>query len=197
MFSSLLRPSTFLDINLLPKDPFTDSGVGRFLNWALSVGRYIVVFTEMIVILTFLSRFTLDRQLTDLNESILKKQALLESYASLEDKARHVQEKAEFIETLNTTTNLVANLDYLIDKLPSDLVFDNLEVRQDRFIIVGRSYSQTSLSNFINELKRNSQYEEVSIDQIRSSEEDTTISFIVRTKYPIGTNTNPDVEVSN
>jgi hypothetical protein len=61
------------EINLLPKEEFEKKPLGKFLVWALSIGRYIVIFTELIVILAFLSRFKLDRDLADLNQSVREK----------------------------------------------------------------------------------------------------------------------------
>jgi hypothetical protein len=60
------RKKLDINVNLLPQDPFFETVFGRFLKWALSIGRYIVIFTELIVILSFASRFTLDRMVTDL-----------------------------------------------------------------------------------------------------------------------------------
>ena len=58
------------DINLLPREEFEQKTVGRFLIWALTVGRWIVIVTELIVITAFLSRFKLDRDLANLYEKI-------------------------------------------------------------------------------------------------------------------------------
>ena len=40
-------------INLLPKDKWEVGVIGKLLKWALNIGRYIVVFTELIVISAF------------------------------------------------------------------------------------------------------------------------------------------------
>jgi hypothetical protein len=62
-----------LEVNLLPKDPFLSTSLGKLLQWSLTVGRYLVIFTELIVVSSFAARFSLDRQVTDLNASILQK----------------------------------------------------------------------------------------------------------------------------
>ena len=66
-----------ISVNLLTQDDFSSSPIGKVFLWALSVGRYIVVITELIVILSFLSRFKLDRDLTDVNEAIEKQKAII------------------------------------------------------------------------------------------------------------------------
>ena len=113
MASKKIKRQKDLTVNLLPQDAFSKSSVGRVLNWSLSTGRYIVVFTEMIVILTFLSRFTLDRQLTDLNESILRKQAIVDSFGELESNIREIQAKTEFIRQLDSRVQAIELLTFL------------------------------------------------------------------------------------
>ena len=54
------------EIELLPKEEWEKTSFGKFIKWTLNVGRYIVIATELIVILAFVSRFKLDRDLTDL-----------------------------------------------------------------------------------------------------------------------------------
>ena len=81
------------EINLLPKERWETGVLGKLLKWALNIGRYVVVFTELVVIGAFLYRFGLDRQLTDLKEEIGQKQALVESFGDFEAKFRDLQEK--------------------------------------------------------------------------------------------------------
>ncbi|HCS79450.1 TPA: hypothetical protein DIV55_06990, partial [Patescibacteria group bacterium] len=64
-------------INLLTRKDFDASLVGRILRWSLIYGRYIIVSTEIIVLLAFIYRFSLDRQITDLNEEIEQKSAIV------------------------------------------------------------------------------------------------------------------------
>src|SRR5690554_2981690 len=90
-----------ITINLLPKDPFFETVVGKTLKWALSAGRYIVIFTELIVILSFLARFTLDRQLTDVNSDIANNETIVASYGELEENFRRAQERTTQIKQIN------------------------------------------------------------------------------------------------
>ncbi len=96
----------YTSVNLLSKDPFSESFVGKILMWALSIGRYIVVFTELVVILSFLSRFTLDRQMTDLNSKINQQLLIVESYGGLEENFRSIQDKLSFVRSQTEKTNI-------------------------------------------------------------------------------------------
>ena len=58
------------EINLLPQEQFAASTTGRVLAWVLSTFRMIVILTEMIVIIAFLSRFWLDIKSNDLTDEV-------------------------------------------------------------------------------------------------------------------------------
>ena len=91
------------DINLLPREEFEQKTVGRFLIWALTVGRWIVIVTELIVITAFLSRFKLDRDLANLYEKIRLQQNIVQSYSTFEKDFRAFQNK------LLVTNKLITN----------------------------------------------------------------------------------------
>src|SRR3989338_1332237 len=122
-------PASDKYINLLPQDPFEASFLGKFLKWALSVGRYIVIGTELVVIGSFLTRFSLDRQVTDLNESIAQKQAIIASYGDLESKLRLLQAQLKLVEELDGQTLGTGNFMQTISSFtPLDVVYSDAEI---------------------------------------------------------------------
>ena len=66
-------PAKPIEINLLGQEDLKHTPQGRILNWALTYGRDIMIGTEIVVLLAFISRFSLDRKLTDLKEEISQK----------------------------------------------------------------------------------------------------------------------------
>lgn len=166
-----------IDINLALKDPFFDSLIGKSLKWALSVGRYIVIFTELVVILSFVTRFTLDRQVTDLNASIEQKRNVILSYGDLEDNFRIAQEKIDNYSQVEQQTNIVEifpNLSYII---PQEVQLDELIINQDRVIVSGIALSQSSLNTLINNVQISPDFFNVVVDKIES-EGDKTPGFV-------------------
>src|SRR3989339_1461002 len=71
-------------INLLPRDDFEASTLGVILAWALVFGKWSVIITQLIVMGTFLWRFQLDRELTDLRRSVAKEVVVIKSYETAE-----------------------------------------------------------------------------------------------------------------
>ena len=97
-------------IEFLPQEEWQKGTLGHLLKWALTVGRFIVVFTELIVILAFLSRFKFDRDLTDLNEAVSQKKAIVEAAADFEQDFLFLQKQLETIAGLKKNRPLLGGL---------------------------------------------------------------------------------------
>lgn len=171
-------------INLLPETRFEKSGWGKFLKWALTVGRYIVIFTELIVILAFLSRFKLDRDLTDLYERIEQKQAIIESAKEFEDDFRLLQKKISVIKELEAdqldTSLLMQKLTPLV---PANVVLTNLNFKSHRLEVSAETASEVSLRTFLNNLLNSSSFGELSLGRTKKDTTKNLITFIFSAKY--------------
>ncbi len=157
-----------ITVNLVPQDPFFETTFGRFLKWALSIGRYIVIFTELIVILSFASRFTLDRMVTDLNSSINQKERVIASYADLETRFRFVQKQIEDYQQFKQEANLAEIFPILNENIPNQVVFETLLIKPDAISFTGSALSQEALNVLVNNLQLNPRFTEVSINKIES-----------------------------
>ena len=157
-----------ITVNLVPQDPFFETALGRFLKWALSIGRYIVIFTELIVILSFASRFTLDRMVTDLNSEINQKQRVISSYGDLEKKFRFIQKQIEDYQQFKQEANLVDIFPILNENIPDNVVFETLLIRPEAINFTGSALSQNSLNVLVNNLQLNPHFAEVSVNKIES-----------------------------
>lgn len=156
-------------INLVPQDPFFDSMLGKTMRWALSIGRYIVIFTEIVVIGSFATRFSLDRQVTDLNSSIHQKQAVIESYGSLESDVRQVQTKIENYQQISQQKNIVDVFPQLSEITPRDVQLTELVVKSTNVALSGTTRSQNSLNLLINNIQLSPNFHNVTVDLIESS----------------------------
>lgn len=159
-----------ININLVPEDPFFETVLGKTLRWSLSVGRYLVIFTELVVILSFVARFSLDRQLTNLNESIYQKRVLIESYADLENQVRLVQHKTDQYNQIEQQTNVVEVFPALTQIVPRGIEFSSLTIHQDSVIVAGQALSQHSLNLLINNFQLSTNFTRVSVDKIEANE---------------------------
>lgn len=160
-----------ITINLTPKDPFFNSVIGRTLKWALSAGRYIIIFTELIVILSFIARFTLDRQVTDLNSDITKNISLIESYGTLENDFRGIQDKINHIETLERENNIVEVFPQLTAVTPDGINLESLNIQPDSVTIAGNTLSQNAFNLFVTNLQLSPDFHQIQINDVSNQDE--------------------------
>jgi Tfp pilus assembly protein PilN len=177
-------PAIETKINLLPVDPFEQGFWGRFLKWGLSVGRYIVIATELVVILAFLSRFKLDRDLSDLNESIAEKQAVLAAYSTLEADYRELAGRLGLIKQLRLTgLSSPEEIGSLEQLTPADVSFGMIRMTGTELELAGRAGSETGLAAFLRALTNKGGFKTVTVGQISSGEGSSGIEFrLIATK---------------
>lgn len=161
--------SNILAINLLPQDPFLDSTLGRLLQWAMGAGRYIVIFTEIVVILSFAARFTLDRQVTDLNEDLYDQIQQLEGMAADEAAFRLAQTQLAQIKKNQSASNILEVFATLNTVVPSDVVLDSLTISQNAIAVEATAQTQSGFVTFINNLQLTPQFSQINIGKVASS----------------------------
>ncbi len=154
-------------IELLPQEEWEKTFFGKLLKWLLNVGRYIVVFTELIVITAFLSRFKLDHDLTDLYEEIEQKQVIIQSSADFESDFRFLQEQ------LSTTKNLREEqlktnqlLEEISELIPIDVSFSDLSISGDQASFTANALSEAGLATFIKNLRQSPRFSDLNIGSL-------------------------------
>jgi Tfp pilus assembly protein PilN len=172
-----MKKSAQIKINLIPKDPFFSTATGRILRWALSAGRYIVIFTELIVIISFATRFTLDRQVTDLNSSIEQKRQVILSYGDLEDRFRTVQGKINHFKQIEQETNLTDSFLHLSEVVPSGVILSELSIRPASVSISGVAESQRDFNFLINNLQISPNFFNINVSEVSSDERSSGLEF--------------------
>jgi Tfp pilus assembly protein PilN len=163
----LLMAARKKTINLLPQDPFEASVLGKFLKWALSVGRYIVIGTELVVIGSFLTRFSLDRQVTDLNEAIAQRQAVIESYGEVEEEFRSWQERlTKAKELLGQQLEVETQLEKVSSFTPVDVFYSNLSLSEEKVEVEGMAFSEAGFSTFLQAIKQDEAFSKIDVERI-------------------------------
>lgn len=160
-------------INLAPRDPFYESFLGKITTWALSIGRYLVIFTELVVIISFLSRFQLDRQVTDLNTDIVKQQRIIESYGDLEQNVRDVQKQIDTYAQLKNQGNMKEVFDALSLITPNDITYRELNIQDQSILLQAHANSRQALDRFILNLQASTYFSEVVSENISNKDAKT------------------------
>lgn len=167
-------------IDLLPQHLIEERRLTRFLNWSLTYGRYIIIVTELIVLLAFFSRFRLDQQLTDLHESISQKQAIIASVAQFEHEARQVHDRIDKIRELNKEHTLFLDAISLLEGLvPDDVILSQLNFSQNKVELTGTSFSRGGFSRLVQNLKNEKKIRAVSVDAVAKPKEGGILTFTI------------------
>lgn len=176
------QKSKQIEINLLPQEEFATTTVGKILHWLLSTFRYLVITTEMIVIVAFLSRFYFDSRVADLNDEIDQKREFIEAYADFEKDFRLTQQKLGIYSNIIAENNLLSPVvDSLIATLPSEVSLSNLHIETKNTILLeGASSSEQAVSQFLANLKAQERFSEVSLSKLQSQANSTTIIFSIQ-----------------
>lgn len=175
-------------INLIPKDPFYDTPIGKVMVWSIQVGRYIIVFTEIIVIMSFASRFKLDRDLTDLTANVTQKKSIVASFGDVETRTRQIQDKIATIQKLVTDKNAVYYLDTLTRRIPSGIALTQLTYQDSALSFSGKADNSAALAGLIASLQQEQNFT-VAVERINSGDaNDPTVQFSMRINLPVSAN---------
>jgi Tfp pilus assembly protein PilN len=161
-------PAKTVTVNLLEHDELTESPLGRIINWATTYGRYIMIATEIIVLLCFISRFSLDRKLNDLNEEIDQKKTIIEANANFEKDFRTLQNKLAQIKLLVANQEKPLNiLNTLKSIIPNDVYLENLTYNNESLSFNATAGSNEGFMAFISNLQNTNKFLTVDIGDIK------------------------------
>jgi Tfp pilus assembly protein PilN len=159
-----------IKINLLDKPSFEKTPLGAFLSWALSYGRYIIVCTEIVVLMAFILRFSLDRKITDLNEQINDKIAIIQANSTFETQYRILQKRFIEIGKIFATQDVSLNtLKYLETITPPGVKFESVSISENNLLISALADSNLSLSIFISNLKKSDKLTQVNLTSLNKN----------------------------
>jgi Tfp pilus assembly protein PilN len=164
-------------INLIPREGFTATTSGRILVWALSTFRIVVIVTEIIVMIAFLSRFWLDAQNTDLNDEIRQKRAVLEATQNFQDEFEESQKLlsifGKFSENHGIAPNSYQNIRKSLppDLEPEEFHLTNINFNFKNVILVGLALDEISVQQFLANLESKDIFKNVALSSIETNDE--------------------------
>lgn len=143
-------PAKTISINLLGDSDMEHTSLGRIVSWAVTYGRYIMIGTEIVVLLAFISRFSLDRKLTDLKEEVTQKQEIIEANLAFEKDVRLLQDKLSKIKILKAQpTNVYTLLTSFQTLLPPGMYLKTFNFEKDKLTVSAIAGSTGAFAQFI------------------------------------------------
>ena len=157
-------------INLIKKKE--TAFVDKFINWTLSIGRLIVIVTEIIAISAFLYRFSLDEKLVAIHDEIEQKQKQLSLFKKDEENFRNFQDRLSLASKFSKEgTRTFKTFQDIVSFTPEDLRFNELTLKKNQTTIDLSVISIPSLTQFVNSLKSYPNTKSVSVDNIENNPE--------------------------
>lgn len=154
-------------INLLPASEFEASFWGRFLKWSITAGRKVIILTELIVILAFLSRFKLDEDIRRTNNEITFKKSQLESEIGFEKKFLETKAQVSAAKLMeNKKTDLGKNLKQLAVNIPLEVRLENVLVEKNSIKLAGLAVDEKSLGEMLTRLDNSTDWKSIELVNI-------------------------------
>lgn len=169
-------------INLLVKEGFEHTALGRGLNWVLSAGRIIVILTELVVIIAFLSRFWLDTTRNDLKNQNSALKFQVEENAPFETEFRKTQKRLDLYQRITGQQAGAATIvQDISSQLPTDVSLESISFTEGELTIRGLALSESGLAGFIKALNESQSVEEARLSDVSlGTSLGQVLSFTVR-----------------
>ncbi|MFC1627296.1 PilN domain-containing protein [Patescibacteria group bacterium] len=160
------------EINLLPKEKWESGTVGKLLKWVLNVGRYVVVFTELIVISAFLFRFGLDRRLTDIKEQVNNKKSVINSFGDFEEVFRRTQLQLKTVsDTADESLDMGEILNEISQMTPIDTSYTSIGINEEGVALEGQTLSDVGLATLLAKSQASKLFTGVVLENVSSAQE--------------------------
>lgn len=164
-------------INLLKKQT---NLIDRFVNWALTVGRLLVIVTEVVALSAFIYRFSLDRQLIDLHSKISQEQAIVNYLKDNEKAYRNLQDRLAIAANYGTLgENRYKVFRDIVGFTPTGMSYNNLSLYENRVKIDANVDSVSSLKAFVSNITNYSAIDSVSLDKIENKPSSAVITISI------------------
>lgn len=171
-----------LKVNLLPPTEFELSFWGRFLKWAVTTGRYIIILTELVVIIAFLSRFKLDEDQRNLDDQIATQVNFLDSEQPQLDEFFRVQKRLKLIEKqIDAQKVFSSDMEYIANVIPNEIQISSYTFGKNDISFSALTLNEKSLGTAIVALNKERKWKSIDLSQI-SADPTTGIKFTLNLK---------------
>lgn len=165
-------------INLLPREDFDRTTLGRILKWSLTTFRYIVIFVELIVVAGFLSRFYFDVRISDLNDEIKQQVAVINNRRDDEMEFRRAQLKLSVLSSISDDSNSMQPIiEKIASYMPQDTKLESLSKEDDQITIIASTLTDSSMNNLVSLLILDDAFTNVVLNNVEQDEDAILFQF--------------------
>lgn len=151
----------------------------RIIYFALHYLRYIIVLTQLVVILVFFYRFRVDQQIIDSKEAVDQKKEIIQVASPLIEKAEAIDKKTKEIkDILSSQREMNTMFQYIFSVFPESLILKEIAYEKQVIKLKGIAIDPKQLQNFYNILKKENKFDIVDLSNIEKDEDG--FSFVLK-----------------
>jgi len=179
-----MEESEKTSIQLLPEKEFEEYPLSQqFTAWVIKVGRIVIIATELIAFAVFIGRIKLDRELTDLTDTLENQLAILQNAQDFENEFIDLQTRLKIIGELRQNQVAVSpTLSLFSTLLPADVELTDLALQSDAADLTAKTSSPLSFARTVNNLKNSLEVAEIALTSGRFQAKDNTYYFSLAIK---------------
>lgn len=159
------------------------SFANTFFAWAITIGRGIIVLTELIALSALFYRFIIDRQIIDLHDQIKTAETLVKLQEKQENEYRDIQERLKNIKDINdATNNKIQLLNSILQNIQKNQILaTKFNLNENSIIFGGTTPSVFTLADFINNLKSQPDISSINVGKVNSLPRGVDFEILVNT----------------
>lgn len=152
-------------INLFPERE--KNATDKIIYFSFHFLRYILVITQFIAICVFFYRFKVDQDIVDLRDTLLQKQAIVESTQSLLDEVKTLDQKIGTVKSiLSIQDKSRGQYSYLFGIIPFDIQIKKLTIEGLNTEIEGSSSEIGIVQSFYEQIKTSNKFQQVALTSV-------------------------------
>ncbi len=145
--------------------------IDKTVYFLLHYIRYILVFTQFIVLAVFFFRFTVDEKIIDLKDSIGQKKAILEVAQPILAEAKRINDKAEESQVIvDDQEKFLSSIKYVLSIFPEALQLERFELEEDKLLLSGVATDPRQLQLFYERLQKEGRFGVVVLSNVKRQE---------------------------
>jgi Tfp pilus assembly protein PilN len=173
-------------INLFPAKE--QSLADKIVYFAFHYLRYILVATQLVVIMVFFYRFQIDQQIIDLKDSIKQKQEIVTISSSLLNEMKTVDTKIKHIETIvGSQVNYQSMFTYFLSLIPEEFTLTRVQLTGGNIEFEGISTNAEAIRVFNQRLLNDKRFKKVEMTNLKKNESGFAFSFVLQSFVPTKT----------
>ncbi|MBI3620023.1 hypothetical protein HY214_02665 [Candidatus Roizmanbacteria bacterium] len=164
-------------INLLTlKKP---NALDRTVFFAMNYLRYILVITQIVVIMVFLYKLKVDQEIIDLQDAVNQKKEIVEIAQPLVSQAKEVDFKLTQIKAVITTQDkILKSLSYLLATFPKDFFLDTLTQENGDILMKGHTTNAPLINVYLNKVQKEKKFISATLDSIQRVDTGYQFTFV-------------------